>query len=254
MDWKHLEREAVGLVDGARDRNVILRVVGSAGIRLHCPGPAELMDQLGRPAKDIDFVVPSGDRKAMRRYLEDLGYVVDRQLLVAMEGRRFTFSHPATGVDLDVFVDRLQFCHTVEVRLDRHPITIALEELLLQKLQIVELTIADMIDLAVLLATHDVASGDNDRETLDGGRIAGLLAREWGFHHTVIRNLERLEAGTKDGSPALNASARERVLAGITALVAAIDTAPKSVAWRMRGRVGERKQWWEDVDNKEEAY
>jgi len=257
MEWKQLDPEAVSLVDGASRRGITLRVVGSGGIRLHCPGPAELMDQLGRPAKDIDFVVPSADRKGMRRYLEERGYVVDRQLLVAMEGRRFSFSHPSTGVDLDVFIERLQFCHTIEVRgrLDRHPLTIALEELLLQKLQIVELTVTDLIDLAVLLATHVVRADGNDTDEVDAGHVAGLLSRDWGFHHTVERNLGRLRTAVVDEVPIrLDIQPRERALEGISRLSAAIDAEPKSLSWRMRGRVGERKQWWEDVDDKEAAY
>ena len=121
--WDQLEAEALDLVPAAAAGGVTLRVVGSAGIRLHCAGPAGLMDALGRPAKDIDFVVPQGHRKGMRRFLEARGYVIDRDLLIAMEGRRYSFSHPATGVDIDVFVERMEFCHTVEVagRMDKPP-------------------------------------------------------------------------------------------------------------------------------------
>jgi len=34
----------------------------------------------------------------------------------------------------------------------------------------------------------------------------------------------------------------------------AIDAEPKTLAWRMRDRIGERKQWWQDVDDKEATY
>ena len=166
--WDQLEAEALDLVPAAAAGGVTLRVVGSAGIRLHCAGPAGLMDALGRPAKDIDFVVPQGHRKGMRRFLEARGYVIDRDLLIAMEGRRYSFSHPGTGVDIDVFVERMEFCHTVEVagRMDKHPMTICPDDLLL----------------------------------------------------------------------------------------AAIDAEPKTRGWRLRDRIGERKQWWQDVDEKEATY
>lgn len=256
-DWERLQAEAVALVTDAAAAGVTLRVVGSAGIRLHCPRPGPVMDRLGRPAKDIDFVVPQQHRKGMRRFLEARGYVADRDLLIAMEGRRYTFTHAGQGTDVDVFVERLDFCHTIEVRdrLGVHPVTIPLEELLLQKAQIVEMTTTDHIDVGVLLVTHDIAEESGDSESIDAGHIARLLARDWGFHHTATRNLRKVR--DDGGGPAVSdMDERSRGLVRDRAgrLLEVIDSEPKSRTWRMRDRVGERKQWWQDVDDKEATY
>jgi hypothetical protein len=255
--WEQLQSEAVSLVTEATTAGVTLRVVGSAGIRLHCPRPGPVMDRLGRPAKDIDFIVPQQHRKGMRRLLESHGYVADRDLLIAMEGTRYTFTHAGHGIDIDVFVERLNFCHTIEVRdrLGVHPVTIPLEELLLQKIQIVEMTTTDVIDISVLLVTHDVGGEGGEAETIDSRHIARLLARDWGFHHTAVRNLRR----TRDdrGGPAvsdLDERSRGLVRDRADRLLEAIDAEPKTLAWRMRDRIGERKQWWQDVDDKEATY
>jgi hypothetical protein len=255
--WEQLQSEAVSLVTEAAAAGVTLRVVGSAGIRLHCERPGPVMDRLGRPAKDIDFVVPQQHRKGMRRLLESRGYVADRDLLIAMEGRRYTFTHAGHGTDIDVFVEKLDFCHTIEVRdrLGVHPVTIPLEELLLQKVQIVELTTTDLIDISVLLATHDVGGEDAGVETIGSGHIARLLARDWGFHHTAVRNLRKIRDG--GGAPAvrdLDERSRGMVRDRAGQLLEAIDAEPKTLAWRMRDRIGERKQWWQDVDDKEATY
>lgn len=288
--WERLQAEAVEIVTGAGETGVTLRVVGSAGIRLHCPGPGPVMDRLGRPAKDIDFVVPQRHRKGMRRFLEARGYVIDRDLLIAMEGRRYSFTHPGHGTELDVFVERLEFCHTIEVsdRLDAHPVTIGLEELLLQKVQIVEMTTTDVIDSGALLATHGVSTGGAEtgagagagtrdearagnetgavdeavegntaggcHEAIDGGRIARLLARDWGFHHTATRNLRRVRDGAGDAVTDFGPELNARVRARAGQLLDAIDAEPKNTRWRMRDRIGERKQWWQDVDDKEATY
>ncbi|HJU01121.1 MAG TPA: hypothetical protein VJ966_07940 [Actinomycetes bacterium] len=251
--WAAVHDEAVALVAEAAARGQVLRLVGSTGIRLHCPPAAAALDRLGRPAKDIDLVCRHEDRKGLRRLLEDRGWQVDRDLLVAMEGRRYAFSHPARGLELDVFVDRMEFCHTIELRdrLAARELTVPVEDLLLQKLQIVRQTVTDRMDAAALLATHPVgeaADPADPGETIDPAYVAGLLARDWGFHHTATANL----AALRDG-PAGNGSA-ETVRGRVDALLGAIEAAPKSVRWRARARVGERMQWWQDVDDREAVY
>jgi len=254
MAWAELQAEAVAIVAAATEQGVTLRVVGSAGIRLHCDRAGPVMDRLGRPAKDIDFVVPQRHRKGMRRLLEGRGYVADRDLLIAMEGTRYSFAHRDSGTEIDVFVERLDFCHPIEVagRLGTHPLTIPAEELLLSKLQIVEMTTTDLIDAGVLLATHPVAGPGPDPEAVDASHIARLLARDWGFHHTATVNLARV--GEHVATMGLGAELNSAAQAGAGRLLAAIEAEPKSLAWRMRAKVGERKQWWQDVDDREATY
>jgi hypothetical protein len=259
--WEAVHEAALALVAEATARGHMLRLVGSTGIRLHCPPAAAALDRLGRPAKDIDVVCRHEDRKGLRRLLEEHGWQVDRDLLVAMEGQRYAFRHPVNGLELDVFVDKLEFCHTIELRdrLGRREVTAPVEDLLLQKLQIVKPTVTDRMDVGALLATHPVGPGGLKAnppvgssgaagEAIDAGYIAGLLARDWGFHHTATANLAALLA-----APAGNGTG-EQVGERVDTLLAAIRAAPKSVRWRARARVGERVQWWQDVDEREAVY
>ena len=248
--WEAVQAEAVELLGVAADRGLALRLVGSTGVRLHCAPAAEQLDAAGRPAKDIDAVCLREDRRGLRQLLEERGWLVDRDLLVAMEGRRYAYRHPGSGLELDVFVDRLEFCHTIELRdrLGRRAITVPVEDLLLQKLQIVRPTVTDRIDGRVLLATHPVAAAGGDAEAIDAAYVAGLLARDWGFHRTATANLRDLAA-----SAAANGAGR-LVAERADTLLAAIDAAPKSVRWRARARLGERVQWWQDVDDREAVY
>ena len=250
--WALIQEEAMALVAGSTAAGMTVRIVGSTGIRLHCEDASATMDSVERPAKDIDVVVRHGDRGALRQWLEQRGWVVDRDLLVAMEGARFAFHHPDAGLDLDVFVERLEFCHTIRLdgRWDHHPTTIPIEDLLLQKLQVHDITESDVLDAAIVLATHDVAPDDGHREVIDCGYVAGLLARDWGFHRDATANLERI----RDAASALAGDRAQRVHAGTAKLREAIDDTQKSRAWRMRARVGERMQWWEDVSEREDTY
>jgi hypothetical protein len=252
--WPAIQAEAAELIASATEQGMTVRLVGSAGIRMHCPAARTAMDDVERAAKDVDVVVRAGDRSRLRSMLEARGYVVDRDLLVAMEGRRFAFRHPELGLDLDVFVERLQFCHTIELggRWERHPTTIPIEDLLLQKLQVHELTDSDVIDAAVVLATHDVGPA-GDQERIDRDYVAGVLAGDWGFHRDATANLERIREAA-GGQVPLSAERVRSVDDGAGALGEAIARTRKSMGWRMRARVGERMQWWEDVDERVDTY
>lgn len=243
MSWSDVTAEASELVHLAGERGLTIRLLGSAGIRLHCEASASRMDELERPTKDVDVVIPNRDRGGVRALLEQQGYDLDRDMLVTAEGQRFLFRHPGTGLDVDVFVDRLAFCHTLDVRdrLASHPVTLPVEDLLLSKAQIVELTPNDVKDLVTLLSAHEVREDDSDDpETLSATYVARVLARDWGFHHTVTRNLSRLRGELADGR--------------VDVLTHAIEREEKSLKWRMRARVGERVQWYADVDEREATY
>jgi hypothetical protein len=250
-----VSREAGEIVAEGAARGAVVRLVGSAGIRMQCLPAATYMDAIQRPAKDIDVVCRAGDRNAVRSLLEERGYEIDRNVLVALEGSRLAFQR-ADGLEVDVFVDRLEFCHTIELadRLDLHPATIPIEDLLLQKLQIVDLMPSDVCDTAALLATHAVGTGD-DAEVLDSTYVASLLARDWGFHRTVLTNLDRFDDALDGGRVAgATAEVGARLRARLRALRDAIEAAPKSRAWKLRAKVGTRIQWWDDVPIEREHY
>jgi hypothetical protein len=252
--WQEIQHEATQVVVSAAELGITVRIMGSAGIRMHCARAARVMEEIERPAKDLDLVVPVRDRAKLRSMLEELGYVVDRDLLVAMEGRRFAFNHPDNGVDVDVFVEKLEFCHTIELggRWDRHPTTIPIEDLLLQKLQVHEPTQSDVIDTAVLLATHEVGSED-DAEQIDPRYVADLLSRDWAFHRDATANLARVRSAVGRDVPLPKVGIR-RLNDASDRLMEAIDGAKKTMAWRMRARVGERVQWWDEVDERTDTY
>lgn len=257
LRWSDIADEATELVRLAGERGLTVRLLGSAGIRLHCEESAGRMDQLERSTKDVDVVIPKGDRGGIRALLEQRGYDNDRDVLVSMEGRRFLFRNPETGLELDVFVDRLEFCHTIDVRerLAGHPVTLPVEDLVLSKAQIVELTPNDLKDLVTLLSTHEVDESDRpDPEALNAPYIARLLGADWGLHHTVTGNLAKLRALVADGTLGVGLGDRGTVTERIRALGAVIEQAEKTLRWRMRAKVGERVQWFSDVDEPGDTY
>jgi hypothetical protein len=256
--------EACELVTGARDHKIVIRLIGSLGVRMHCSPIAGLHDSLNRRVKDIDVVCPKGDRDKVRSYLESRGYEADRNLLIAMEGTRYVFRHPRRDIEIDVFVDDLDFNHLVPLkgRLDEHPLSIPLDELILSKLQVVRPTAGDHKDLFALLAVHDITREGHPKtksEIINATHIAKILSHDWGFHHTATINLDRFHAIVLNieealDVPAVGDATKRSIIERVDVLHRAIDDEPKSMRWKVRAKLGERLQWWQDVDDPRGAY
>ncbi|HET8785020.1 MAG TPA: hypothetical protein VFM38_05250 [Candidatus Limnocylindrales bacterium] len=248
LDRAALEREVERVIATAEAAGATVRVLGSIGVAIHCPDAKALLPAFERTYADIDFAAYSRQARELTAAFTSLGYREDREVSITSEGRRAIFDHPtAPQVHLDVFFDELEFCHRIPLagRLDADRPTIPLAELLLSKLQIVKLNEKDVIDTILLLLDHQLGTGDGD--VIDVGRVARLCADEWGLWRTFTMNLEKVRSFAA-GYPQLSEEQRSRVDAAAAELKRAIDTVPKPLAWRMRDRIGDRRQWWTDVD------
>ncbi len=248
---EYLDR-ALALVEKARERGIEFRILGSLAYRLHCPANLDLFDEMRRDITDVDLAASGKQRKEARAFLEVEGYEIDRDLLVSTEGSRYAFADPGSGMVVDIFFDRLFFCHPIPLR-DRlhldYP-TITPTDLLLEKMQIVELNPKDVKDSLVLLLEHSLESSQAD--AIDADYISRLLAADWGFFYTVTTNLERL----KREIAAWGLDERQRQVIGerIDELQARIETEPKTSKWKVRARIGPRKKWYQEVAEKNQTY
>lgn len=239
--------EAWRVVDSAKNRGLTLRVLGALAFRIHCPQWAPLHVAMGRVITDIDFIACDDRRKAVIEFLKDLGYIMTRDQLRLMRlYRRYILDDPTHNRHIDVFFDRLDYCHTIELK-DRLEIdypTISLADLMLEKLQIVELNEKDVIDVIVLLREHEV--GDGDEETVNSGYISELLAMDWGFYYTATTNLKKIQEYLHDHKTMMEID-KKIVGANINQLCEHIEETPKPKKWRMRAKVGTKRKWYKDV-------
>jgi len=235
--------ESRRVVSEARGRGEVLRVAGSVAFRLRVGDRV----RLPRPAlQDIDLVAPSGRERRTTRVLTDLGYTGERDFNARHGASRLLFWDRARERKLEVFVGTFVMCHTLPIadRLGIEPETIPLAEMMLTKLQIVELNEKDVADMHSLLIAVDV--GESDVDQINAKLIAALCARDWGLHHTVSRTLDTL--GSDPPSYQLTGGQRMVVDDRVAKLRTALEAEPKSVAWRLRAKVGERMRWYEEPE------
>ena len=171
--------EAVMLVQGAVAAGLKLRLLGGLGVRVLCPDfPPRL-----RAGQDMDLACAGKRRRDIAAYLEKSGCVPDKMFNNLNGDRQMYFIAPS-GRPIDVMVDRLVMCHTLDFRssLGNSSLTLDPADLLLSKLQIFELNAKDVHDITHLLAglpVGDSASGpfiDVARFRRGGRRRLGLVA------------------------------------------------------------------------------
>jgi len=233
-----LVAEGVALVEQAEAAGATLRLLGGAAIVVHGSGVAH------RELGDLDAVTRKGHVRPLSAVLQERGYEAETRFNALHGDRRLIFHGPAGK--LDVFVDTFEMCHRIELgtRLVHDAPTIPVADLLATKLQIVELNAKDRSDLYALLRGCELGAGDPAR--IDPARVADLTAGDWGLHHTFELNLGRLIEGL--AAQAAPDEDRARIAAGIEAIVAAMEDAPKSRGWKLRAKIGERRRWYDDPE------
>jgi hypothetical protein len=229
------------------NKHVIMRLIGALAFRTHCPQFGSIQDALGRKFTDIDFASYPRFLKDIQRILGVLGYVEDKTVTQLFSDSRMLFHDPVFGRHIDIFFNKLDFCHPVNFagRLEAEQLTLPLAELLLEKLQIVKINEKDLIDTIMLLREHPL--GDSDQETINAGIIVKILGNDWGYWRTVTGNLKLVDE-LMDSYAGLSDEDRQVVRARIHELQKRIDEQPKTTKWKLRSNVGERVKWYKDVE------
>jgi hypothetical protein len=237
------------LTDEAQKQGLTLRVMGPIALHYYFPQYVDLysrMERLGeRVFTDIDYASYGKNRNKLVPFFESQGYQLEKRAAMISGGTRMIFFAGRIPM-IDVFFDKLDYNHPIDYRgrLDVHPYCVSLADLMLQKLQIVQINDKDLKDAMLLLLAAPL--GDTDKECINARYIARLFSDDWGFYHTATTNLARIkeaEAGVK----ALTDEQRGAIAAKADALLKIIEETPKSGKWKGRAKTGTNKPWYKEV-------
>lgn len=224
------------MLGAAREAGLTVRLLGGVAVHVRSSG---LPPALSREYKDLDFATAKKSSGDLQKLLRELGYE-PHVGFNAMNGKeRLLFHDNANGRQVDVFVSSFRMCHEIplEKRLHVDEDTVPLAELLLTKLQIIELNEKDVRDTVALLLEHDVTDDDAG---VNAAHVAALCAEDWGLWRTISHNLETLRSRVAGYDVD-----HEAVSTRVSVILERIEAAPKSRSWRMRAKVGERKRWYQ---------
>lgn len=241
------ENELKRIIKASEDAGIVLRVIGSLAFQIHCPKFGYLQAAMGRAYTDIDFAAYRKQTKEIQELMAALGYRENREVFIVSEGERAIFDKPEAGLHVDVFYEKLDFCHIIrwEGRLEVDAPSIPLAEMLLEKMQIVQINEKDVIDTIMLLLEHPL--GDEDEETINIQHIAELCSNDWGLWRTTTMNLDKVHRLAQDYEQ-LTVEQKAKIEAQVKTTLARLEQEPKSLAWRLRARVGDRVKWYKEVD------
>jgi len=235
-------QEAERIIDTAEKSQITLRLFGGMAIRFHCPSATHR--SLARKYADIDFMGLKKQGRGMKKLFIDLGYT-PRDIFNALHGdTRLIFNDIENARRVDIFLDVFEMCHKFNFKdrllIDKY--TLSLADLLATKLQVVEITEREYRDIISLLNDHEVSDSDIP-ETINGKYLAKLCSEDWGVYKTFSINLANITSALPQYQ--LDPEHEQTVRKRIQDLTSRLDNEPKSMSWKLRARIGEKKQWYE---------
>jgi hypothetical protein len=243
--------EARRLTDEAQKQGLILRVMGPIALHSYFPDYVDLyrrMERLGeRVFTDIDYAAYGKQRGKLVSFFQAQGYEYNkRAMMLYGQTRHIYFSDRIPMID--VFFDKLDMNHCVDYkgRLEIHPYCVSLTDLLLQKLQIVEINDKDLKDAMLLLLAAPL--GETDQGAINTRYVARLMADDWGFCYTATANLEKVRTAV-DGVAALTDEQRAAIRDQAGRVLQAVENEPKSGRWKKRAKIGTKKLWYNEVSD-----
>ncbi len=235
-----LEDEARRAVSAAQGKGVVLRVMGTVGVLLHSPRARHIT--LPFAFRELNFAGYGKHRRQIGEVFEALGYESHRRFNALQGHKHLRFSHPGKEIEVHVFVDLFEMYHKLDFanRLHLDDLTIPLADLLLSKLQVVEMNEEELREIYALVYEHEW--GDKaDPEKIDAESLVRVCSDDWGWYKTVTTNIAKAISLAEE---LLVAEEKEVIAARLRRLNQMIEGAPKSLRWQLRARVGESSRWY----------
>jgi hypothetical protein len=201
-----------------------------------------------RPLTDLDFVGYRKERHKIEKLFDGLGYQPSQTFNMIHGDERLMFFGREGQLKVDVWLEVFRMAHTFNFkdRLHLDSPTLPLSDLLMTKLQIVELNEKDVKDVACLLIDHDLSDNDNDRERINVDRLVRECAENWGIYKTFTTNLGKIRELVPNYIK--DSTQTGAIVQRIEKILGSIEAASKSLGWKLRAKVGEKRPWYETPD------
>jgi len=281
------------ITQNAKEVPLKVAVFGGGAFRLYCPSANH--GSLSREIGDVDLVTLKEDGKRVVETLCALGErygsmffhgvpEVDKRFNTLRTGMRYRIrtirdidenGNPVPGL-MDIFCDKLTFCHILDVRedlmeADKHLFTIGLENLIISKAQyvttvptsqasnvesartmgdydkkhlLIGMESKDMRDVSAALLDHDLGEGP---QKISVDILGQKLRQDWGMWKTVTLNLKNMLQKLDVIFTSFGVSREDQAV--VNEKLARIVEQLEGRYAAKKSRFGLNKRWWEDVED-----
>ena len=223
--------------------------------------PTSTSSGLGDQKKEIHAVFESLDYTENRYVTQStdagqLQYIKNE----ALEGMKAEAQASAAGLasayepplvdHIDIFLDVMRMDHDIDVhdRLEIDDYAISPADTFIAKMQIGKINQKDIHDVIALVKDVPLRDVDDDH-SLDLLHIAEVCSNDWGLYQDITTNLDVALAMVDDYG--LTEAQQDRVYARLAAIKESVESASKSIRWRLRATVGERVAWRREIEDTE---
>jgi hypothetical protein len=234
-------KEADRIITTAQSEGITLRLLGGTAIGFRCPSAKR--PSVSRKYPDIDLVGFKKQSRQIRELFPKLGYSPNENFNALRGSTRLMFFDLPNERRVDIFLDSFDMCHKIDLkdRLTLEPLTLTMADLLATKLQIFKTNEKDFKDIIVILLDHEVTDS-NKPDAVNGARLAELCATDWGIYKTftIVLDKTAVMVDKFDLTPQDKQIVKERM----ERIRQMIENKPKTMSWKMRAKIGEKKTWY----------
>jgi len=198
--------------------------------------------------RDIDLVARFNKKKIIEDVFVSNHFSINKNLSLVPGIKRSILIKG--NIKIDIFYDEFDFNHKIDLlkknkitgnlRIDLLENQIPMAELLLQKLQIVEIGKKDLIAAWWIFKENDICLDYTD-EGINMQLINEYLSKDWGFYYTVKNNIDKLTS--------LYKGEKDNTYNRIIEFEKKIDNVPKNIQWKLRKIIGKKIKWYNEVEN-----
>ncbi len=239
--FQELFLETCRIIEVARRHQVDLRVVDSIAIWLSTTRTRWILAPIEK--REIYLGGRSVQSDSIPTLFRELGYDENKRFNSIYGKQRQHYLKPDRNLSVDIFLDAFAMYHRLDLLgyLSEGEVALVETPLFLTRLQCVEITEAQLRDLCAMLIEHDLSVGPETGK-IDASAVTRVCSDDWGWFKTVTTNLERLNTFQAAG---LSPADRALILERAQRLQQSIASAPKSLRWQTRARLGESVRWYE---------
>jgi hypothetical protein len=242
---EQLKSDALRIIAAAEENKSPVRLLG--GMAIYITSPCTQKEPYARGIDDLDFVVSKKKSYSLEKLLEKIGFEGDHEFNSIHGEYRLLFHSEL--MELDIFVGEFVQCHSMNLEkfIGSTTLTIPLANLLLTKLQVVQINKKDILDILALLHDHEVLVDGNPDDVISLKELNAILSDDWGWFTTCVDNLDKIQRFVLES---INDPDKPMLLDKIDLIRSHAQSSKKSLKWTVRSKVGRKVQWYELPEEK----